>query len=210
MALDELLDEHEQSERVRDWLRRNALGIIGGVVLGLGAVGGFKWWQAQAHEQRVQSGENYQAVLDSLKAGDLKKAQAQAAGLKEGAFAALVALDLAKAQLDAGQRDAAIATLRGVSTSDPGLTLVLRQRLARLLIDAGKGQEALQLLADADDPLGLEARGDAQLALGKRDEARKAYADALTKLDVAAPRRRLLELKLTDAGAPPAKPEPTT
>jgi predicted negative regulator of RcsB-dependent stress response len=200
MALDELLDEHEQSERVRDWLRHNALGIIGGVVLGLGAVGGFKWWQAQAHEARVQSGETYQSVLDSLKAGDLKKAQAQAAGLKEGAFAALVALDLAKAQLDAGQRDAAIATLRGVTTSDPGLSLVLRQRLARLLIDAGKGQEALQLLADAEDPLGLEARGDAQLALGKRDEARKAYADALTKLDVAAPRRRLLELKLTDAG----------
>jgi len=200
MALDELLDEHEQSERVRDWLRRNAIGIIGGVVIGLGLVGGWKWWQAHMHEQRVRSGETYQTVLDSLKAGDLKKAQAQAAGLKEGAFAALVALDLAKAQLDAGQRDAAIASLRGVTTSDPGLSLVLRQRLARLLIDAGKGQEALQLLADAEDPAGLEARGDAQLALGKRDEARKAYADALTKLDVAAPQRRLLELKLTDAG----------
>lgn len=210
MALDELLDEHEQSERVRDWLRRNALGIIAGVVIGLGLVGGWKWWQSHMHQQRVASGETYQSVQDSLKAGDLKKAQAQAAGLKDGAFAALVALDLAKAQLDAGQRDAAIASLRGVTTSDPGLTLVLRQRLARLLIDAGKGQEALQLLADAEDPLGLEARGDAQLALGKRDEARKAYADALTKLDVAAPRRRLLELKLTDVGGTPAKPEPTT
>lgn len=210
MALDELLDEHEQSERVRDWLRRNAAGIIGGIVLGLGAVGGFKWWQAQAHQQNVRAGESYQAVLDSLEAGDLKKAQTQAAGLKEGAFAALVALDLAKAQLDAGQRDAAIASLRGITTSDPGLSLVLKQRLARLLIDAGKGQEALQLLAGAEDPSGLEARGDAQLALGKRDEARKAYADALTKLDVAAPQRRLLELKLTDAGGTPAKPEPRT
>lgn len=210
MALDELLDEHEQSERVRDWLRRNAVGIIGGVVIGLGLVGGWKWWQARLHEQRVQSGETYQAALDSLKVGDLKKAQAQAAGLKEGAFAALVALDLAKAQLDAGQRDAAITTLRGVTTSDPGLSLVLRQRLARLLIDAGKGQEALQLLAGAEDPAGLEARGDAQLALGKREEARKAYADALTRLDVAAPQRRLLELKLTDAGGTPVKPEPRT
>lgn len=200
MALDELLDEHEQSERVRDWLRRNALGIIGGVIIGLGLVGGWKWWQSHLHQQRVAAGETYQAVLDSLHAGDLKKAQAQAAGLKEGAFAALVALDLAKAQLDAGQRDAAIASLRGVTTSDPGLALVLRHRLARLLIDAGKGQEALQLLAGAEDPAGLEARGDAHLALGKREEARKAYAAALTKLDVAAPQRRLLELKLTDVG----------
>ncbi len=40
MALDDLLDEHEQSERVRDWLRQNALGMITGVALGLGAIVG--------------------------------------------------------------------------------------------------------------------------------------------------------------------------
>ena len=30
MAIDDLLDEHEQSERVRTWLRKNGLSIIGG------------------------------------------------------------------------------------------------------------------------------------------------------------------------------------
>ena len=34
MALDDLLDEHEQSERVRSWIRSNALGLLGGIVLG--------------------------------------------------------------------------------------------------------------------------------------------------------------------------------
>ena len=38
MAIDDLLNEHEQSERVRGWIRSNAIGIIGGVVLGLGAI----------------------------------------------------------------------------------------------------------------------------------------------------------------------------
>ena len=33
--MDELLNEHEQGERVRSWLQRNALGLIGGIVAGL-------------------------------------------------------------------------------------------------------------------------------------------------------------------------------
>ena len=34
MAIDDLLvDEHEQSERVRNWLRNNGIGIIAGIAL---------------------------------------------------------------------------------------------------------------------------------------------------------------------------------
>lgn len=210
MAIDELLDEHEQGERVRDWLRRNAAGLIGGVVLGLALIGGWKWWESRAHAQRVQAGETYQSVLRSIEGGDLDAARTGADKLKHGAYATLAMLDLAKAQVDAGDRDAAIASLRRIDDRDPVLSRVAKQRLARLLIDAGKHQEALQLLSGADDPAGLEAVGDAQLALGKRAEARRAYADALTKLDVAAPQRRLIEIKLTDAGGTPAKPEART
>ena len=32
--VDHLLDEHEQSERVRGWLRQNGAGLFAGVVLG--------------------------------------------------------------------------------------------------------------------------------------------------------------------------------
>ena len=38
MAIDDLLDEHEQSERVRAWLRNNAAGLIGGVKVTVGDV----------------------------------------------------------------------------------------------------------------------------------------------------------------------------
>ena len=47
MAIDDLLDEHEQSERVRSWLRSNAAGLIGGVGLGLAGIAGWHWWQGQ-------------------------------------------------------------------------------------------------------------------------------------------------------------------
>lgn len=208
MALDELLDEHEQSEKVRNWLRSNSLGLIGGLALGLAIIGGWKWWQQHAHQQRIQAGASYQAVLKSLEAGDLDKATGQAAALQDGPYAQLVALDLAKAQLDAGKRDEAIATLRNAHGDDPGLQAVSRQRLARLLVDAGKGDEALALLAGADDAASIETRGDAQFALGKHEAAREEYTAALRQLDVAAPQRRLLELKLGEAGGKPGADAP--
>jgi predicted negative regulator of RcsB-dependent stress response len=206
MAIDDLLDEHEQGERVRDWVRRNGAGLVGGVVLGLALIGGWKWWEARAHQQRVLAGEAYQATLEKIASGDLDAAAKHAAALDGGIYAALAALDLAKAQVDAEDRDAAIATLRGVAAVDPALARIVDQRLARLLIDAGSAGDALQMLGE-DDPLSLEIRGDAQVALGKPDLARKEYEAALTRLDVAAPQRRLLEIKLTDVGGVPAQPE---
>ncbi|HRN61433.1 MAG TPA: tetratricopeptide repeat protein [Luteimonas sp.] len=203
MALDELLDEHEQGEKVRSWLKQNSLGLVGGLALGLALIGGGKWWMQQAHLKRVAIGESYKVAVDSLAAGDLDKAQAQAASLAGTAYEPLVALDLAKAQLAAGKRDDAIATLRAAGSEDPGLSAVIRQRLARLLVEAGQGEEALTLLANDDDAAAIETRGDARHALGRTEEARKDYAEALRKLDVAAPQRGLLELKLTQAGGVP-------
>ncbi len=208
MAIDDLLDEHEQGERVRNWLRSNGAGLVGGVLLGLAIIGGWQWWQKREQAQRIDAGDRYQAALKSIKAGNLKLAQPLVAGLDGGTYATLAAMDLAKAQLDAGQRDDAIATLRATKPADPALARVVGQRLARLLIDSGKANEALQLLAaqpaDADI---LEIRADAQFALGDHDKARATYAQALAKLDVGAPQRRLLELKLSQAGGMPVKPE---
>jgi predicted negative regulator of RcsB-dependent stress response len=207
MAIDDLLDEHEQSERVLAWLRSNGAGLIGGVLLGLALILGWQWWKGHQAQSGLKAGDDYQAVLKSLEAKNLKQAQTQVGGLKDTPYASLAALDLAKAQLDAGQRDAAITTLRGAESTNAGLQQILHQRLARLLLDAGNAKEALQVLGDADDASSLEVRGDAQLALGKRDDARKSYTNALAQIDVASPQRRLVELKLTGAGGSPAKPE---
>lgn len=210
MAIDDLLDEHEQSERVLDWLRRNGAGLVGGVVIGLALILGWQWWGRHQTTEHMRAGDAYQALVQDLQDGKLQQAQARIGGLGGTPYATLAALDLAKAQLDAGKRDAAIATLRAAKADSSGLQSVLDQRLARLLVDAGKADEALRVLADADDPASLEVRGDAEFKLGKRDAARTSYRQALTKLDAAAPLRRLLELKLTDVGGSPAKPEART
>lgn len=207
MAIDDLLDEHEQSERVRAWLRDNAFGLIAGVAIGLGLIGGWKWWQQKQYTQSAQAGERYQTLQQSLQAKDVAKAQAQLKNM-DGIHAQLGALQIAKAQVQAGKRDDAIATLRAARSADNGdLVRVIDQRMARLLIEAGKGAEAIKLLGGASDAAALEVLGDAQLATGQRDAARDSYGKALVQLDVGAPQRRLVELKLSEAGGTPPQPE---
>lgn len=203
MAIDELLDEHEQGERVRGWIRRNGAGVIGGVVLGLGVVGGWQWWQKQQADERAQAGARYQAALKTVEGGGVPKSTDQFTALNGTAYGTLGALVLAKAQVDGGQRDAAIATLKAAPRGDAGLAAVIDQRLARLLVDAGKPQDAIALLANATGTGALETRGDAEVAAGKRDAARATYRKALATAEVGSPQRRLLELKLADIGGTP-------
>src|SRR3546814_11912662 len=66
MAIDDLLDEHEQSERVLAWLRSNGAGLIGGVILGLALIIGWQWWGSRQASADMQAGNDYQAILDRL------------------------------------------------------------------------------------------------------------------------------------------------
>ena len=203
MALDELLDEHEQGERVRAWLRANGVALIMGVVLGLAAIFGWKWWQQQQQADRVAAGAAYQEAVASIGTLDPAQARPIVAALDEPPYDVLAALHLAQAQAGAAQVEEAIATLRDAPAEDPALARVVELRLARLLLDAGKADEALSLLAGADQPATLELRGDAAAALGQDDAARDAYLQALGGLDAASPQRQLIEIKLVAVGGTP-------
>src|SRR3546814_15587025 len=75
MAIDDLLDEHEQSERVLAWLRSNGAGLIGGVILGLALNIGWQWWGSRAASADMQAGHAYQAMRGSRGAKDNTTAQ---------------------------------------------------------------------------------------------------------------------------------------
>jgi predicted negative regulator of RcsB-dependent stress response len=190
MAIDDLLDEHEQSERVRGWLRKNGVSILAGVAIAIGGIAGWQWWQKDHSNQLAGANVQYQAVLKHLQDKDLAQAAKGVKALDDGKaniYSDLAALQLAKAQVEAGK-------------NDPEFQPVIEQRIARLLLATGKTDDAIKALGTASDSTSLEIHGDALMAQGKRDAARQQYEKALKTLDVAAPQRRLLETKVMDAG----------
>ncbi|HEU0153619.1 MAG TPA: tetratricopeptide repeat protein [Arenimonas sp.] len=227
------IDEYEQGERVRAWLRNNGSSLIGGVALGLACLAGWQWWQGQQANEKVQAAIEFRAFNKALDADEVAKAEAHATALAQDhpdtVYPALAALRRAEALHAEGKDDEAVAVLDTVARDglDPMLFELAQLRAARLQLIAGKPAEALERLAamtpaapaaeadaDADVPVvafpsvAAEIRGDAEMALGRRDAARTAYEQALATLDLAAPTRSIVEMKLTDAGgSPAAQPE---
>jgi predicted negative regulator of RcsB-dependent stress response len=85
---------------------------------------------------------------------------------------------------------------------DPGgpVATIARERLARVLLDQGQAQQALELIDAAGANNGFEARfaevrGDILLALDDAEGARAAYQEALDMLEAGTGNRQLLELK---------------
>jgi len=120
------------------------------------------------------------------------------------------ALVAAKVQLDKGKADDARATLAWVADSGrhEGLAAVARLRLAGVLLDAKKYDEALAQLEPsrlgAFGALGADRRGDVLLAQGRSEDARAAYQAAWKEMPESLDYRRLVEAKLTALGASPA------
>jgi predicted negative regulator of RcsB-dependent stress response len=211
MAL-ELMDEHEQGEKVRAWLRSNGGAIIGGVAIGLLLIFGYQWWERSKIEHKLTAATNYQALSDAIETKDDATASALATELAEKfsdtPYAALAALRVSGAKLQAGDAASATSTLESAraSAGDPALQALVDLRLARVELGDGKAEAALQRLDKIDAGfagLVAEARGDALYALGRMDDARTAYQDALTALDTGAATRNLVEMKLADLGGTP-------
>jgi predicted negative regulator of RcsB-dependent stress response len=206
----ELMDEHEQAERVRAWLRENGASIVTGIALALGGLFGWQWWQQNQVERVYTAATQYQAMRDAVERQDRDGAEAMAQSLindfARSPYALFAMLQQADLQIDAGETAAARDTLaRAVEQArNPALADLARVRLARVQLADGDAQGALATL-DASGSDGFlavvgELRGDALAVLGRRDEAREAYAAAVAALDEFAPGRRLVEMKLVDAG----------
>ncbi len=205
MAIDELLDEHEQGERVRGWLRQNGAGLIGGIALGLAAIAGWQWWGKHQAGQHMQANAAFQAVGKAVQSGQADRAVVLAKPLAgNDPYGALAAMVVAKAEVNAGHADKALQALTSAGRSDALLDAVVAERRARLLLDAGKPADALTLLKALpgvnDNASAQELIGDTEQAQRQPAAAQAAYQRALALTDEGDPLRRLLELKLVAAG----------
>lgn len=208
------LDEYEQGERVRRWLRDNGSSLLGGIALGLACIGGWQWWQGSQGKHRMEAATQYQTLGEAIEAKDPAKAQAMVASITrdyaDTGFNALAILRQVEFLQSSGKADDAVKLIDGElpKVKDVAMAELLRLQSVRILLSSGKPDEAGKRLDGLKAPSRFPATynellGDTAMAKGQRDAARKAYEAALTTLDQAAGSRSIIEMKLIDAGGKP-------
>ena len=181
-------EDEAQVEQLRRWWRENWMALAGGLALGLAGIFGWQKYQ----EMHTATSEHASQIYEDLKKlpaakspeGDAlaDKLVAEFAGTP---YAAQACLLLASRAAEAGNWDAARSRLDWVlnHADDPGLKKIARLRLARVLWQQARPDDALAQLVIADDDafaaLYQELRGDIQLARGDRAAAKGAYEKAL-------------------------------
>jgi len=210
MAYD--LEEQEQLATIKAWWERWGNLVLTAATVVLLAIAVFNGWRWYERHEAGNAGALYDEFLSAVEGGDLARKKELAGTLIERygrtVYAPMAALQIAKVNFEAGDRGAAQAQLRWVidKSGHPELVQIARLRLAGILLDEKAYDQALQMLS-GDVPPSLVAsfadrRGDVLIAMGKVDEARTAYQEALDKADGQHPLRPIIQLKL-DA-LPPA------
>jgi predicted negative regulator of RcsB-dependent stress response len=203
--------DEEKVEAIKNWWKDNGTSVITGVVIGLGAVFGWRAWVDYQDRVGQQASSAFEQLMASVETGqgDSARKQADALAAEHGstAYAALAAMVRARVELDAGNPAAARGALEQAiaQAPDPAIAQVAALRLARVLVGEGDLDAATAVIdKHAPGSAGFAAdydalRGDIAAARGKPDEAREAYTRAIA---AGAANTALLQLKLDNL--PPA------
>lgn len=220
--MDEELSELERWEQAKKWWNENYKSIFLGAFIAVVVVGGWRYWQYRVEARSEAASALYSDLTVAMSKHDdpaaLKTGQQIIDQYADTPYAAHAALALAQVQATAGKFYDAGQRLQWVlqHSSDEGLKLLARLRLARLKLAANDAQAALDTLDAVQDPAGFaplydELRGDVNAKLGKNEEARAAYRKALGAWTDQLGDRSLVQMKLDGLpAAPKAAPAPAT
>ena len=201
--------EEEQVEALKDWWKQNGLAVIGGAVLGISALVGWRGWNWHQEKQATEASDIFTVVQEAANKNDVTGLQEQTNILRDKyastPYAPLAVLHQAKNQIEQGDNAAAEESLRWVLKNSKQDTVqnVARLRLARLLLADNKVDEAQAMvnsgMSDAYTSLANEIRGDIFVAKGKIEQAKEAYDQAMQAASGAGV--EYLQLKRNDLGS---------
>lgn len=179
--------ENEQVDALRRFFIENGKALAVGIVLGIGALVGWRFWQNHQSESAMTSSLAYQKASDALAKGNaegVSTAEKFVADNKSS-YGVLAALELARFQADKGEFAQAETQLRTALTltKDVDLLALTTLRLARVQLQQGKADDALKTLdtitAAGWAAMTADVRGDALTSKGDSQGARDAYNKGL-------------------------------
>jgi predicted negative regulator of RcsB-dependent stress response len=197
------LTDDEQLARLRSWWQRNGTALVIGLVLVIGGVVGWRWYQSSSAERLARTADLFAEFGQAR--GEARAALAAdiVASGRRTAYPALALLQLAEEAATSGDLAAASELLRDAIAQASGRPLadLARLRLARVLHALDLDEDAIRTLAEIRATgyvsIAQELKGDIHLTRNERLLAHAAYVAALAEV-LAEDQRPLLEIKVAD------------
>ncbi|KFK96775.1 MULTISPECIES: YfgM family protein [unclassified Serratia (in: enterobacteria)] len=179
--------ENEQLDAVRRFFSENGKALAVGVVLGVGALLGWRYWQSHQNASMMAASDAYQQANEQLAAGkaDGVAAEEKFIQANSNSYGVLAALQLAKhfvEQNDFAKAEQQLVVAQG-QTKDESLLAIINLRLAHVQLQEKKLDEALKTLDGVKGEgwlaMAQDVRGDVLLAKGDIKGAREAYSKGI-------------------------------
>ena len=175
--------EEQQVEAIKSWWKANGLSVLLGAGLGIAGIVGWNYWKDSRVEGNLEAATAYSEVATKISGvepdtdGFVSAAESFLQEHPDTGYALLTRLQLARVAVDEADFDSAESHLRAALAEKEfeNFQPIVTVRLARVLIQNGKAEEALALVDTAPFE-GVElnylvTKADALMALGRKSEA---------------------------------------
>ena len=198
--------DEERVEALKKWWKENGMSLLFGVVIGLGAVFGWRYWVAHKQTQSEAASLTTMNLLANLNRAKpdviIKHGETIKKDFSSTPYAVISSLAMAKARVKQGDLGAARKHLEWAlqNAGIDALKHIIRIRLVRVLIAQGKLAEAQTLLNSVKPGKFVaayeEQKGNIFRKQGKNRQALAAWKRALKALPEDARIRAILQLKI--------------
>lgn len=200
------LEEQEKIDGLKSWWEAYGTLVMVVIATFIASMAGVKMWNYYQQQQIEQAAELYSSLLQIEAGGDTRKisdaAQLVMTGFPGSGYASRAALISARASFEGGDVQSAKSRLQWTldNTKEDELKDLVRLRLAGLLLDERKYDDALRLLdtkhGESFGGLYGDLKGDVLTAAGKVSEARAAYQMAFDKMGKKGTYHNIVQMKL--------------
>nr|WP_246871049.1 YfgM family protein [Pantoea ananatis] len=190
---------------MRRFFANNGKALAVGVVIGIAALGGWRYWSSHQQDSAKTISAEYQKVTRAMHAGKPETLEAVNTFASENSntYGALAALDLAKQYVDSNQLDKAATLLQNglKDTKDANLQAVINLRLARIQLQQNQADAALKTLdsvkGDGWTAIVADIRGEALLSKGDKQGARDAWSKGVES-DASPALKQMMQMKMNN------------
>lgn len=198
-------NENDQIDALKRFFAENGKALAVGVILGIGALVGWRYWNTHQINSARESSAAYEHAVASLRSAKpeaLASAQ-QFATETKNTYGAFASLELAQAFVDKNDLAQAEKQLQQglAAASDDNLKSVISVRLARIQLQMKQADAALKTLESVQGEgwtaIVADLRGDVLLSKGDKQGARAAW-EAGSKSDASPALSEMMRMKMNN------------